>query len=150
MGADENFRRIGGGLSVAPAGNYLPCVKTGKHLYVSGMLPRNSDGLTHRGKLGVLSKEDGYAAARNATLYGLHAVRNELGTLDRVSRVLGVSVFVNSLPEFTEISYVANGASDLLVEIFGDAGKHSRTAVGVSALPLDAAVEISMLLELRE
>ncbi|MEM3738334.1 MAG: RidA family protein [Thermoplasmata archaeon] len=150
MKPDEKFKQLWGELDVAPAGNYIPCVRSGKLLFVSGMLPRTKEGLSHKGKLGVLSKEDGYVAARNAVIYGLHAVRKELGTLASVSRVLSITVFVNSLPEFTEIPFVANGASDFLVEVFGEMGKHARTAVGVASLPLDAAVEINMVLELRE
>lgn len=150
MNPDEKFRHSYGELTVISAGNYLPCIRIGNLLFVSGMLPRTKEGLSHQGKLGVLSKEEGYAASRNAAIYALHAVRNELGTLDRVRRVGNITVFVNSLPDFTEISFVANGASDLLVEIFGEAGKHARTAVGVAALPLDAAVEVNMMLELRE
>lgn len=108
------------------------------------------EGVSHTGKLGVLSKEEGYAAARNAAICALHAVRKKIGSLDLVSRVLCLTVFVNCLPDFTEIPFVANGASDLLVEIFGEAGKHARTAVGAPSLPLNAAVEISLILELRE
>jgi len=147
---DEKFLGLCKPIEVSAVGNYLPCVRTGSLLFLSGMLPRDGNGLTHKGKLGKLSKEEGYAAARNAVIYGLQAMRKEIGTLDRVRRILRLEVFVNAEPDFSEISYVANGASDLLLEIFGEAGKCARLALGVSALPMDASVEVSLIAELRE
>jgi len=133
-----------------PVGSYLPCVRAGDLLFVSGQLPLRDGVLIARGKVGsAVSLEQGQEAARQAVLNGLAQVAAEAGGLERVVRVVRVGVFVNSAAGFTEQAKVANGASDLLVGIFGEAGRHARAAVGVSDLPLDAAVEVELIVQVR-
>ena len=134
----------------APVGSYLPCVRAGDLLFVSGQLPLGDGVLTARGKVGsAVSLEQGQEAARQAVLNALAQVAAEAGGLERVARVVRVGVYVNSAAGFTEQARVANGASDLLVGIFGEAGRHARAAVGVSDLPLDAAVEVELIVQVR-
>jgi enamine deaminase RidA (YjgF/YER057c/UK114 family) len=133
-----------------PVGSYLPCVRAGDLLFVSGQLPLRDGVLIARGKVGsAVSLEQGQEAARQAVLNALAQVAAEAGGLERVVRVVRVGVFVNSAAGFTEQAKVANGASDLLVGIFGEAGRHARAAVGVSDLPLDAAVEVELIVQVR-
>jgi len=133
-----------------PVGSYLPCVRAGDLLFVSGQLPLRDGVLIVRGKVGsAVSLEQGQEAARQAVLNGLAQVAAEAGGLERVVRVVRVGVFVNSAAGFTEQAKVANGASDLLVGIFGEAGRHARAAVGASDLPLDAAVEVELIVQVR-
>lgn len=133
-----------------PVGSYLPCVRAGDLLFVSGQLPLRDGVLTARGKVGsAVPLEQGQEAARQAVLNALAQVAAEAGGLERVVRVVRVGVFVNSAAGFTEQAKVANGASDLLVGIFGEAGRHARAAVGVSDLPLDAAVEVELIVQVR-
>jgi enamine deaminase RidA (YjgF/YER057c/UK114 family) len=134
----------------APVGSYLPCVRAGDLLFVSGQLPLRDGALIARGKVGAaISLEQGQEAARQAVLNGLAQVAAEAGGLERVVRVVRVGAYVNSAAGFTEQAKVANGASDLLVGIFGEAGRHARAAVGVSDLPLDAAVEVELIVQVR-
>lgn len=129
-----------------PAGNYLPYVRMGDQLFISGQLSRTMDGAPLTGKLGLdTSVEQGYQAARSSAIFALSAVKLALGNLDDVIQIVKVLGLVNSTPEFTEHSQVINGASDLFAEIFGDSGKHARAAIGVPSLPFGAAVEIEML-----
>ena len=133
-----------------PVGSYLPCVRAGDLLFVSGQLPLGDGALTARGKVGSsVSLEQGQEAARQAVLNGLAQVAAEAGGLGQVVRIVRVGVYVNSAAGFTEQAKVANGASDLLVGIFGEAGRHARAAVGVSDLPLDAAVEVELIVQVR-
>jgi enamine deaminase RidA (YjgF/YER057c/UK114 family) len=130
-----------------PIANYLPCVQSGKLLFVSGQLPGDPK---YAGKLGAkISIEDGAAAARLCALNILAHARVHLGgDLDRVKRFVQVQGFVNASPDFTDHPKVVNGASDVLVLIFGEAiGKHTRFAVGMGSLPADAAVEVSAVIE---
>lgn len=128
-----------------PAGSYVPCVQHGDVIYVSGQLPLQNGKLTSTGKVGTdVTIEQAQEAARICTLNGLAILKAQLGDLDRIRQVLRLEVFVNSSPGFTTQPQVANGASDLLVEIFGESGKHCRQAVGVAELPLDAGVELSL------
>ena len=132
----------------APVANYIPVVRVGKLLFVSGALPIDGDGLLYRGKLGrELTVENGYEAARLAALNCLAAVRKTLGTLNKVRRVVRVTGYVASAEGFNDQPKVVNGASDVLVEIFGEAGKHTRVAIGVYELPLGAPVEVDMILQ---
>ncbi len=132
----------------APVANYIPVVRVGKLLFVSGALPIDGDGLLYRGKLGrELTVENGYEAARLAALNCLAAVRKALGTLNKVRRVVRVTGYVASAEGFNDQPKVVNGASDVLVEIFGEAGKHTRVAIGVYELPLGAPVEVDMILQ---
>ena len=129
-----------------PVAAYVPAVLHGGLLYVSGQLPSVAGQVQYKGKVGSdVSAEDGYKAARLCALNALGAVRAELGSLDRVARVLRVGGFVNSAPGFTGQPGVINGASELLGQIFGEAGRHARAAVAAPELPLDAAVEVEFL-----
>jgi enamine deaminase RidA (YjgF/YER057c/UK114 family) len=133
-----------------PVAAYVPAVLHDGLLYVSGQLPSVAGQVRYKGKVGQdLSPEDGYQAARLCALNALGAVRAELGTLDRVVRVLRVGGFVNSAPGFTGQPGVVNGASELLGQVFGDAGRHARAALAAPELPLDAAVEVEFLFAVR-
>ena len=134
-----------------PAGSYVPVVRTGALAFVSGQLPMADGKLTCCGKVGAdVSLADAAAAAGTAALSGLAALKAELGTLDVISRVVKVEVFVNSAPGFTDQATVANGASDFLGELFGPDGLHTRAAVGVAELPLNAAVEVTLIVALAD
>lgn len=134
----------------SPIANYVPCTRSGNLLVVSGQLCFGPDGkLVAIGQLGGrVSVEDGHKAARACAINLLAQVKVALGDLDKVARVLRLGGFINSAPGFTDGPKVMNGASDLMVEAFGDKGRHARTTVGVSALPLDAAVEVEGLFEI--
>lgn len=135
----------------APLANYAPFVLSGNWLHVSGQLPMSADGEMPRGHLGKdVSIEEGQRAARTCALNIIAQAHAALdGKLDRVVRVVKLTGFVASVPDFTEHPKVINGASNFIVEVFGDAGRHARAAVGVSSLPLGAAVEIDALLEVK-
>jgi enamine deaminase RidA (YjgF/YER057c/UK114 family) len=123
----------------------VPVVISGDHAYVSGQVPIEDGQILSSGAVGAdLSVEQGQAAARRCALQALAALRDMLGTLDGI-RVVKLDVFVVSAPGFTDQPMVANGASDVLVEIFGDEGRHARTSVGVTALPLGASVEVAVI-----
>jgi enamine deaminase RidA (YjgF/YER057c/UK114 family) len=133
---------------VAPLAAYVPTVRTGDLVYTSGQLPMVEGKLHQTGKLGIdLGVDEGRAQARICALNAVAALKAEIGDLAKVKRIVKVVVFVASAPGFTEQPQVANGASDLLGEVFGDAGKHARSAVGVAALPLDAPVEVELIAE---
>ena len=128
--------------------NYVGAVRTGNLIYLSGRLPMREGQVAYKGKLGRdVSAEDGSQAARLAALNVVATLRAEVGDLDRVKRVVKLSGMVASDPEFTEQASVLNGASDVLVEIFGEKGRHARAAFGVAALPMNACVEIDMIVE---
>jgi enamine deaminase RidA (YjgF/YER057c/UK114 family) len=129
--------------------NYVPFVRSGNILVVSGQVCFGNDGkLVVKGQLGAgVSVEDGQKAARACAINLLAQLKAALGDLDKVVRVMRLGGFINSSPGFTEGPKVMNGASDLMVEVFGDKGRHARTTVGVSALPADAAVEVEGLFE---
>lgn len=130
----------------APLASYVPVRIYGDLAYVSGQIPVEDGSVLSVGKLGEdRTIEDGQAAARRCALQGLSALREALGSLDRVKGIVQVTVYVASAPGFTDQPTVANGASDLLLEIFGDEGRHARAAVGVAELPLGASVEVSLL-----
>ncbi|MDB4652891.1 RidA family protein [Akkermansiaceae bacterium] len=132
-----------------PLGSYLNASRSGNLLHISGGLPIMGD----EKYLGKVPTEcnvgDATKAARLAVITRLAVIKSELGSLDRVARVVSVSGFVNAAPDFTDHPQVVNGASDLLVEVFGEIGKHSRTAVGCSSLPLGVAVEVSLVVEVK-
>jgi enamine deaminase RidA (YjgF/YER057c/UK114 family) len=135
--------------AAAPAANYVPVSLTGRLAFVSGQLPVGPQGLEYRGKLG--SKFDiaqGSQAARLAMLNVFAQLKLALEDLNRLHRCLRIGGFVNATPEFDSHPKVVNGASDLVVALMGDAGRHARYAVGVASLPFDAAVEIEALFEL--
>ena len=133
----------------APMANYVPFVRTGDLLHVSGQICLDGDGkLVAKGRLGGdVSVEDGQKAARVCAINLLAQVKAALGDLDKVKRVVRLGGFINSAAGFTEGPKVMNGASDLMVAAFGDKGKHARSTVGVAALPADAAVEVEGLFE---
>ncbi|GAA3661931.1 RidA family protein [Nonomuraea antimicrobica] len=132
----------------APAGSYLPAVRTGDLVYTSGQVPMLEGKLHQTGKLGAdLGVDEGKAQARICVLNALAALKAELGELSSIRRIVKVVVFVASDPGFTQQPQVANGASDLLSEVFGDQGRHARSAVGVAALPLDSPVEVEVIAE---
>lgn len=134
----------------APAGAYVPAVVSGNLVFTAGQLPMKNGKLIATGKVpGEVSLQTAQAAARQAALNALAAVASVAGTLDRVARVIRLNVFVNSSAGFTDQAKVANGASDLLTAIFGDAGKHTRCAIGTAELPLNAPVELDLIVELR-
>ena len=132
----------------APAANYVPFVQSGAQLFVSGQISSNADGLI-LGKLGAgMTTEEGAAAARRCGLSLIAQAKAALGDLDRVKRVVKLVGFVNSTAEFTEQPKVINGCSDLMVEVFGEAGRHARSAVSAASLPLGVAVEIEAIFEI--
>lgn len=131
-----------------PVAAYVPAVVTGNLVFTAGQLPFVAGTLAATGKFGAaLAADDGAALARICVLNALAAAESVIGSLDRVIRVVKVVAFVASTPDFTGQPGVANGASELLGQIFGDAGQHARSAVGVSVLPLDAPVEVELILE---
>lgn len=135
--------------AAAPVASYVPAVEAGGLLHVSGQIPFR-DGAVITGRLGDdVSLEDGQAAAQACGLMVVAQIKAALGGLDRVERIVKLGVFVNSTADFTDQPKVANGASDLMVALFGDAGRHARAAVGVAALPLGAAVEVDAIVALR-
>ena len=134
----------------APAANYIPSVRVGDTLYVSGQISQNTDGLI-TGKVGAdLSVEEGAAAARTCGIGLLAQVKSACdGDLDRLQRVVKLTGFVNSTPDFTDQPKVINGCSDFLVEALGEIGRHARSAVSAGALPLGVAVEIEGVFQIR-
>ena len=132
----------------APAGNYLPATRSGNLMWLAGVGSRRADGSRIAGKLGAdLTVEQGYEAAGLCALNLLARMKAELGDLDRVGRILKVVGFVNSAPDFGGQAQVLDGASDLFVDLFGDAGRHSRSAPGMSALPGNIAVIVECVIE---
>lgn len=136
--------------ATAPAANYVPYVQTGDTLYVSGQISRNDDGLI-TGKVGAdLTTEEGAAAAKTCALQLLAQVKEACGgDLDRLVRVVKLTGFVNSTPDYAEQPMVINGCSDFLVEALGDQGRHARSAVSAGALPLGVAVEIEGIFQIK-
>jgi enamine deaminase RidA (YjgF/YER057c/UK114 family) len=151
MGVEERLAGLGVELPPVPqpVASYVPVVVSGELAFVAGQIPMAEGQLLAEGKLGAeLSVEAGADAARRCVLQALAALRSELGSLDRIRRMVKLTVFVASAPGFTDQAKVANGASDLLGDLFGDAGHHARAAVGVSELPLGAPVEVEVLAEI--
>jgi enamine deaminase RidA (YjgF/YER057c/UK114 family) len=134
--------------ATAPVANYVPYVISGNLVHISGQITMENGDLKFVGKLGAdYDVETGQKAARLCALNLVAQLKAAIGDLDKVSRVVKLNAFVNSAPDFTDQPKVVNGASDTMVEIFGDAGKHARSAVGVAALPLGVAVEIDGIFE---
>lgn len=132
-----------------PLANYVPVVQVGDLLFLSGVLPSRNGQLVMTGKLGQgLSVEQGADAARLALLNGLSIIRNSTGSLDRVKQIVKMVGYVASAPGFAEQPQVLNGASDVLVSLFGDAGRHARVAVGAIELPRNAPVEIELVVQI--
>lgn len=135
--------------AAVPVANYVPVAIAGNLAFVSGQVTVWNGEFRFKGKLGKdFSVEEGQQAARLCGLNIVAQLKNALGDLDRVKRVVKLGVFVNSTADFTDQPKVANGVSDLMVEVFGDAGKHARFAVGTNVLPLDVAVEVDAVVEI--
>ena len=138
-------------LVAAPLAAYVPAVRTGRHVYTAGQLPLADGKLLMTGRVGAqVSVEEAAALARTCALNALAAVASVTGGLSAVSRIVKLVGFVASDPSFTGQPLVVNGASELMLEVFGDAGRHARSAVGVAVLPLDAPVEIELIAEVRD
>jgi len=130
----------------APLAAYVPAVRIGDLVFSSGQLPSVDGKLIASGKLGAeVSVEDGAACARTAALNALAAVAKEAGELDAIVRIVKAVIFVAGAPDFTDQAKVGNGASQLLQDVFGDVGRHARSAVGVASLPLNAPVEVELI-----
>ncbi|MBN8706580.1 MAG: RidA family protein [Bacteroidetes bacterium] len=134
-----------------PLANYVPAKRAGSLLFLSGQLPMLNGKLMAEGKVGVeVSEETAKACAKQCMIAGLAAMKAELGSLDEIVQIVKLTGFVASAPGFTNQPAVINGASDFLVEVFGDAGKHARSAVGLSELPRNAPVEVELIVEIRQ
>ena len=154
MSAHPEDRLAALGLSVpavaAPVAAYVPAVRSGDHVFTSGQLPMREGELLMTGKVGgEVSEDEAVECARQCALNAIAAVKAQVGDLARVRRVVKVVAFVASTPDFTGQPRVANGVSELLGEVFGEAGAHARSAVGVPVLPLDAPVEVELMVEVE-
>lgn len=137
--------------AAAPAANYVPGVVHAGLLHISGQIPFDIDGALIRGKLGDdLTTKEGAAAAARCAVGLIAQMKSILGNLDRVERIVKLGIFVACTPDFTDQPKVGNGASDLIVAVFGELGRHARSAVGVAALPLGVAVEIDAIVAVRD
>ncbi len=152
MSAEKKLKELGITLPAVsqPVANYVNAVQTGNLLYLAGKGPLSVDGKRPSGKLGRdFTIEQGYQHARTTGLDLIAVMRAELGSLDRVKRIVKVLGMVNCMPDFTDPPKVINGASDLFVEVFGDKGRHARSAVGMNSLPMGIPVEIEMIVEVE-
>jgi len=150
MSAEKQLKalRLDLGKVSAPVANYVNAVQTGNLLYLAGKGPRPVNGVRPKGKLGrEYVVEQGYEFARTVGLDLLAVMRAELGSLDRVKRVVKVLGMVNAIPDFEDQPKVINGCSDLFVQVFGDKGRHARSAVGMGSLPMGIPVEIEVIVE---
>ena len=155
MEIENKLKELGYGLPPrrqGSMGNYIPAVVTGNLVYLSGHGPGLPEGgFLHVGKLGAdVTIDEGYAAARQTMLNLLTSLKGEIGDLDRVKRIVKLLCMINADPSFGDTPRVANGASDLLISLWGDNGRHARSAVGMAALPAGMAVEIEMIVELKD
>ncbi|QDV92190.1 Putative reactive intermediate deaminase TdcF [Phycisphaerae bacterium RAS2] len=151
MTPSEKLAQLGLTLPPAPQaiGSYVPGIRAGRLIFVSGQLPFLNGQLTSTGKVATeVDLETARGAARQAGLNALAIAANVAGGIDRIGRIVRLAVFVNSAPGFSDQPKVANGASDLMVEVFGEAGRHARAAVGAAELPMNASVEVEMVAEL--
>lgn len=148
---DEKIKSLGINLPIppSPAGSYIPVVKSGNLLYVSGQIPMEDGKVVFTGKVSDTNIETAQKSARICAINILAQLKKELGDLEKISKIVRISGFVNSIPEFTQQPKVINAASDLFYEIFGECGKHSRIAVGVSSLPLNSMTEIDAIVEVK-
>ncbi|MDF2963451.1 MAG: hypothetical protein K0S39_5186 [Paenibacillus sp.] len=150
---EQRLRELGIELPASPEPRftYIPCNQTGKLIYLSGQDCRVDGKLLYEGKLGTdLTIEQGQEAARQTIINCLAVMKGYLGDLDRVVKIVKLLGFVNSAPGFADQPYVMNGASNLLVEVFGESGKHARSAIGTSELPFHTPVEIELIAEIRD
>ncbi len=133
-----------------PAGSYVPAVRTGNLLYISGQIPMENGKVIFTGKVSDNNLETAQKSARMCAINILAQIKRETGDFEKVSKIVRLSGFVNSVPEFSQQPKVINPASDLFFEIFGEKGKHSRVAVGVASLPLDSMTEIDAIIEIAQ
>lgn len=153
MSAEARVTKLGLELPPAPApgGNYTPVVQVGDMCYVSGHGPLKPDGEMYKGRVGSeVSQEDGYTAARQVGLAMLATLKANLGSLDRVTRVVKVLGMVNATPDFENHPAVMNGFSDLMVEVFGDPGRAARSAIGMGSLPGNISVEVEAIVQVSD
>lgn len=149
---EEKIAQLGFSIPAAPKplASYIPAIRTDDLVFTAGQLPMKDGRLAYKGKLGKeLTEEDGKKAAQVCALNCLSVIKGEIGNLDNISNVIKLTVFVSSAEGFINHPQVANGASDLIKEIFGENGKHVRSAVGVAELPLGAPVEIEMIVKVK-
>lgn len=152
MSIDNRLAELGIALpqAAAPVASYVPAVEAGGLLHISGQISFDGDGSLIKGRLGAgVDLDSGQAAARRCGIMLLAQIKAALGSLDRVERIVKLGVFINSAPDFTDQSKVANGASELMQEVFGEAGRHARSAVGVAVLPLGVAVEVDAIVAVK-
>lgn len=149
---DEKLESLGIELSAPPkpAGAYIPVVISNNLAYVSGQIPMKEDKVIFEGKVNNKNLEEARKSAKLCAINILAQLKSELGTLDKISKIVKVSGFINSEPNFTQHPKVINAASDLFFEIFGENGKHARIAVGVSSLPLNSMTEIDAIVEIEK
>lgn len=150
-GMEARLQKLGLVLPAPPTagGNYVPAKTLGRVVYLAGVISTGPDGVL-AGTVGAnRSIEDGYSAARACALTQLAVLKHHLGSLDIIEQIVSVNGYVNAIPGFPDSPKVINGASDLFVELFGESGRHVRAAIGVSALPRNALVEIQMTVELE-
>lgn len=150
--SEEKLKQLGIELPEAPvpAGNYIPVVKTGNLLFISGQIPLENGKVAYTGKVSDENLDTAQKSAKSCAINILAQIKRETGSLDKVSRIVRLSGFVNSVPEFTQHPKVINAASDLMFEIFGEKGKHARIALGAGSLPLDSMTEIDAVVEILE
>ncbi len=151
--AEARLGELGLRLPEAPtaAAAYIPAVREGNLLFTAGQIPFINGEVKYAGKIGKdLTLEEGYEAAKICALNCLSVIKNEIGDLDKVKKIIKVNGYINSSSDFTRQHLVLNGASELLQKIFSDSGKHARSAIGVNTLPLNAAVEVEMIVALKE
>jgi enamine deaminase RidA (YjgF/YER057c/UK114 family) len=153
MSIDQRLAELGITLPepAAPVAAYVPAVDHSGHLHISGQISFAEDGSLIKGRLGEdMDLEAGQEAARRCGIMLLAQMKSALGSLDRVARVVKLGVFVNSAPSFTDQPKVANGASELMQDVFGEVGRHARSAVGVAVLPLGVAVEVDAIVAVKD
>ncbi|WP_428327151.1 RidA family protein [Nitrosopumilus sp.] len=150
--SEEKLKELGIELPEAPvpAGNYIPAVKTGNLLFISGQIPLENGKVAYTGKVSDENLETAQKSAKSCAINILAQIKREAGSLDKVSKIVRLSGFVNSVPEFTQHPKVINAASDLMFEVFGEKGKHARIALGAGSLPLDSMTEIDAVVEISE
>ncbi|MGI6620119.1 MAG: RidA family protein [Bacillota bacterium] len=153
MTIEEKLAELGLSLPEVPTpvASYVPAVKQGNWVHVSGQIPLRDGKLRVTGKVGSeITLEEAQAEAKQCALNALAVIKSVVGSLDKVERIVKVTGFVACSPDFTDAPKVVNGASDLFLEVFGDKGRHARAAVGVAALPLDCAVEVEVIAFVKE
>ena len=150
--SEEKLKELGITLPEAPipAGNYIPAVKTGNLLFISGQIPLENGKVAYTGKVSDENLETAQKSAKSCAINILAQIKREAGSLDKVTKIVKLSGFVNSVPEFTQHPKVINPASDLMFEVFGEKGKHARVALGAGSLPLDSMTEIDAIVEIAD